>query len=81
MFFYHYGNRICLKTFMFLHAIRRFIALRAHYRQNGLVPRVNRSASCSLYNSFEFDDIKQIITFAINYAKINGILLPGCIPG
>ena len=46
MFFYHYGIRICLKTF------RRFIALRAHYRQNGLVPRVNRSASCSLYWSF-----------------------------
>ena len=51
MLFYHYGNRICLKTFMFLHAIRRFKALRAHYRQNGLVTQSKLLAHCN--NSFE----------------------------
>ena len=81
--FYHQGLRVCRKTFLFLHNIgnSRFKAIKAHYLSQGLVPRIHKHTGRIAPNALVMDDVKGIISFVMQYAETNGILLPGRIPG
>ena len=81
--FYHRGYRVCRKTFMFLHKIgkSRLQDLRDNYLTHGLVPRLHGHTGRVAPNALVLDEVQAIITFVLQYAETNAILLPGRIPG
>ena len=81
--FYHQGLRVCRKTFLFLHNIGefRFKAIKAHCLSEGLVARTHGHAGRVAPNSLMLEEVKDIILFVLQYVEVNGILLPGRIPG
>ena len=81
--FYHQGKKNCRKIFLFLHTIVEFRlkALKAHYLSQGLFPRTHGHCGRIAPNALVLEDIKCIITFIMHYTEVNGILLPGRIPG
>ena len=75
------GHRICQKTFLFIHHLSntRFEAIKRSWLQNGLCPRLRRSAAP--HNRTRLSDIQHIVRFILQYAEEHAILLPGRIPG
>lgn len=81
--FYHHGFRLCRKTFLFLHKVGEFHfkAIKSSYLTGGLVPRVHKHKGRVAPNAVQLDDMRAILTFVMQYAENNAILLPGRIPG
>ena len=83
MAFYHNSLGVCRSTFLFLHNIGEFRlkAIRARYLSEGLVPRIHGHSGRTAPNALVLEDVRGIITFIMQYAETNAILLPGRIPG
>lgn len=90
--FHHHGQRVCRRTFLFLHGISdtKFKAIKEHYLSTGLVPRthghtgrigrIGRIARIAP-NALVQKDVEQVLSFITHYTETNAILLPGRIPG
>ena len=81
--FWHKGQKVCRKTFLFLHTIsaKRFKNLKASFTNNGLSPRVHGNTKRLPPNTISFVDTKRVVQFITTYAETHAILLPGRIPG
>ena len=81
--YHHQGVKVCRKTFLFLHNIGEFHlkAIKAQYLAEGLVPRIHGHSGRIAPNALVLEHVQSIVTFVMQYAETNGILLPGRIPG
>ena len=68
--FTHQGQRICQKTFLFLHTMGywRFKAIKANYIANGVVARVHGGTGKPKNHSLSLSQIRDIVQFILNYA-------------
>ena len=68
--FHHNGDRICQKTFLFLHAMGywRFKAIKAGYLSNGLCSRRHGNKGRSLKTGLSLKEIEEVVQFIMNYA-------------
>ena len=78
-----YGKVICRKTFCLLHGIsdKRLKNLKAHFKDNVILPRVHKSKRRKVHNVTPDDVIKHFSTFIENYAIVHAMSLPGRMPG
>ena len=81
--FFHEAKRVCLWTFLFLHATGKdqYANIRASCSENGIVPRVHGNTRRLPVKSLTFDDVSRVVSFIRNYAEDHAVLLPGRIPG
>ena len=81
--FWHGGQRVCRKTFLFLHTIseKRLRNLQQSLKDNGLAPRQHGNLRRLPSNAISFVDTQRVVQFLYTYAEANAILLPGRIPG
>ncbi len=81
--YYHQGKPVCLRTFLFLHSIgsKRLKNLLASFQKQGTLPRVHGNFKRLPSNALSFSSIEHVVSFVVNYAEENSILLPGRIPG
>ena len=82
-FYFHRGERVCRKTFCFLHSMsaKRLKNIKRSYVEHGLTPRRHGNSSRMPATSLSFSDNQRVVTFITNYAETHAILLPGRIPG
>ena len=75
------GQRVCIKTFCFLHGMGRskFEAIKKSWEENGLRPRSRKHKAP--HNTTKLSDVEHTVRFILHYAENNAILLPGRIPG
>ena len=81
--FWYGGERVCRKTFLFLHTIsdKRLRNLQQSLKENGLAPRRHGNLRRLPPNTISFIDTQRVVEFLQTYAEANAILLPGRIPG
>ncbi len=81
--YHHQGKAICLQTFLFLHCIgsKRLKNLYKSFHSQGILPRVHGNFKRLPSHTLSFESVQQVVTFIVNYAEENSILLPGRIPG
>ena len=81
--FLHSGQRVCKKTFLFLHGIgeKRLKNITKHYLQNGYVGRTHGNTRRKPRHALSLDCIKYIVSFILNYSEMHGLVLPGRVPG
>ena len=78
--FMHNRYHVCINTFAFLfriganHCIK---AIRRHYLENDMEPRVLKNTKRLLSKTASYEDILELVKFLQNYAETNAILLPG----
>jgi len=80
----HNGYHVCINTFAFLYGIgaNHWIkAIKKHYLENGMEPRVHKNTKQLPPTTASYEDILVLVKFLQNYAETNAILLPGRIPG
>ena len=80
-YFYH-GQRICMRTFLFLHCLHRnrFYSLVKHYRKNGLSLRVQGKKNRLQSSTSSAETVEPVVEFILNTAEEQALLLPG-VPG
>ena len=78
----HHGVDVCKKTFLFLYGIGkdRLQAVKDHYKVEGLQTRQHKNSRRTPHHSMPFAAKRNVLTFLLNYAEENAILLPGRIP-
>lgn len=79
----HNGYHVCINTFAFLFGIganHRIKAIRKHYLENGMEPRVHKNTKRLPIKTASYETILALVKFLQNYAETNAILLPGRIP-
>ena len=66
--YYHQAKRVCLRTFLFLHATGKdqYANIRASCSENGITPRVHGNTRRLPVNSLTFDDVSRVVTFIRN---------------
>ena len=76
--YYHQGDRVCLRTFLFLHHTKKdqFLNIKASCSEKGIAPRVHGNT-----RRLPVDDVSRVVSFIRNYAEDHAVLLPGRIPG
>ena len=76
-------TQVCMTTFLFLHGIGkgRLDNVKQSYQCFGIEERIHGNAKRLPHNGFTTDELKAIVSFLVNYAEENAILLPGRIPG
>ncbi len=80
--FYFHSLRICLKSFLFIHAVshKRFESLQKHIDSVGLVPRVHGNVKRLPSNTRPREDMYRALGFIDNFSEIHGLPLPGRMP-
>lgn len=80
--FHFHKLRICLNTFLFLHAIshKRFEALQRHFDSLGLLSRVHGNVKRLPPNTRPPEDTFRALGFIDNFSEIHGLPLPGRMP-
>ena len=70
--FHHNGRRIYQKTFLFLHTIGywRFKALKASYKDSGVVARVHGNKGKKRKLGLTLKEIQDVVQFIFNYAGV-----------
>ena len=70
--FHHNGRRICQKTFLFLHTIGywRFKALKASYKDSGVVARIHGNKGKKRKLGLTLKEIQDVVQFILNYAGV-----------
>ena len=81
--FWRCGQKVCRKTFVFLHTIseKRLKNLKVSLARNGLSPRTPRNTRRLPANTISYADTQQVVRFVTTCAEAHAILLPGRIPG
>lgn len=52
----------------------------AHYQKHRLSTRIHGNVKCLPSNSIPFEEVKRVSTFIENFARANGMPLPGRVP-
>lgn len=81
--FMHHGHNVCKVTFAFLYGIginHRVLAIRKHYKENGMETRTHQNSKRLPPRTLSFDDINRLVNFLQQYAEQHAILLPGRVP-
>ena len=75
MVFYHQGQPICRKTYLFLHNIgkKRYSNLKASVKTDGVLPRRHGNLRRVPQHAFSLEDT---LAFVTNYTEEHGIHLP-----
>ena len=83
MAYYYHGNRICMKTFLFLHCIKkkRFYSLVKYYRKNGLSLRIHGNKKRLPSSASPTEAVEQVVKFILNVVEDQALILPGRVPG
>lgn len=78
-----HGYHVCRQAFCFIHGIsdKRLKALKTHYHNNGLVSRIHGNTRRVPHNVTDTKTVQHLKTFIWNYGNINGLVLPGRVPG
>lgn len=73
------GEPVCIKTFLFAHAICswRFKRLKKIYLKEGVVAKLHGNTGRSPANTASFEKTKSAVMFIQNYATENSLFLPG----
>ena len=81
--YFVHGVRVCRDTFLFVHALShsRYERLVQHYKHVGLSSRMHGNKGRVPPNTLHFDEVTQLTTFIVNYARAHGMPLPGRVPG
>ena len=81
--FLHSGQRVCRKTFLFLHTIseKRLKNLKKSLATSGLTPRTHGNTRRLPAHTTSYADTQRVVQFITTYAEAHAILLPGRIPG
>ena len=80
--FFYKGDRVCMNTFLFLHAIsdKRYRNLYKHWENNGLTPKIHGSHGKSPSNATSLETVEAVLTFVRNLAAAMALPLPGRLP-
>ena len=62
---------------MLFYMAHRLKALKKHYVENGVEPRVHKNTKRLPPRAATYDEIVALMTFLQNYAEADAILLPG----
>ena len=67
--FYHYGQRVCQRTFLFLHniGIKRFKNIKKSYLDNGPAVRVHGNMGKRPKHHLTLQQVKNIVQYILNY--------------
>ena len=67
--FYHHGQRVCHRTFLFLHniGIKRFNNIKKSYLQNGPAVRVHGNTGKTPKHHLTLQQVKDIVQYILNY--------------
>lgn len=70
--FYHHGQRVCQRTFLFLHniGIKRYKNLKKSYITNGPAVRVHGNKGKMPKHHLSLDQIKDVIQYILNYTGL-----------
>ena len=81
--FLHGGQKVCKKTFLFLHGIgeMRLKNLMKHFKQNGITGRTHGNTRHRPHHALSLPTVKSVVTFIVNYSEQHSLALPGRIPG
>ena len=81
--FLHGGQRVCKKTFAFLHGIgkKRLHNVIKHYLENGYTGRRHGNLRRKPHHALSLDCVKFVVMFILNYSELHGLVLPGRVPG
>jgi len=82
--FLHNGYHVCINIFASLYGIganHRIKAIRKHYLENGMEPRVHKTTKRLPPRTASYEEILVLVKFLQNYAEPIAILLAGKIPG
>ena len=81
--FLHGGQRVCKKTFLFLHDIgyARLKNLMKHFQQNGITTRTHGNTCRRPHHALSLSTVKSVVIFIVNYSEQHSLALPGRIPG
>ena len=81
--YHHQGKPVSLQMFLFLHSIgsKRLKNLFTSFQKQGILPRVHGNSKRLPPHTLSFSSVEHVVSFIVNYAEENSILLPGRIPG
>jgi hypothetical protein len=73
------GVDICNNAFLKLYCLskNRFAALKNHYKNNDIIPRIHLSKGKKVSHKLTFETILKVLTFLKIYADANGLPSPG----
>ena len=60
---------------------KRFKNLKTHFQTNGAVPRTHGNKAMDSKKATPFDVVEHVKHFIENYGAVNGLYLPGRVPG
>ena len=77
------ARTICRPVFCFIHNVseKRFKNLKTHFQTNGAVPRMHGNKAMDSKKATPFDVVEHVKHFIENYGAVNGLYLPGRVPG
>ena len=77
------GVRVCRATFLFVYTLShsRYERLVQHYKHVGLSSPLHGNKGRVPPNTVHFDDVTQLTTFIVNYARTHGMPLLGRVTG
>ena len=81
--YYHRGLVVCPRMFHFLHTIGeiRLKNLVKSLKLNGLTARIHGNTKRRHINTLSLSSVEFVVRFLINHTDLNGLLLPGRVPG
>ena len=79
----HRGVSVCNTMFRFLHGVghNRMKNLAKSFKANGLTPRIHGNTKRLPKWTLSLSSVEYVVRFLLNYTEINGLLLPGRVPG
>ena len=82
MGYYYQVQRLCTRTFLFLHCLHRnrFYSLVKHHK-NGLSLQVHWNKNRLSSSTSSAETVEQVVKFILNTAEEQALLLPGRVPG
>lgn len=82
MGYYYHIQRLCMRTFLFLHCLHRnrFYSLVKHHK-NGLSLQVHWNKNRLPSSTSSAETVEQVVKFILNTAEEQAFLLPGRVPG
>lgn len=60
---------------------KRLDGLLKHYKEHGLTPKEKKSGGTRSVTAIGLDDARRVKMFLENYSQLNGLSLPGRVPG
>ncbi len=81
--FFHQSQVICTKMFRILHGIgiKRMKNVAKSFKSSGLTPRIHGNTKRLPKWTLSLSSVEYVVRFLLQYTELNGLLLPGRVPG